>query len=117
MNDSRIFIKISITGDAEVIEIPKEDFLDTCYREIGCKCIEICTPSPNIGLRMIIDECGKFNDQKYNPLATALYNRPDIIFGNVILGAEGINEDGERDIIGLNDDHLCLLAAFLHNLR
>lgn len=101
MNDSRKFVKISTTGEAEVIEIPKEDFLNMCYREIGCEYIEICTPCPDIGLRMIVDDCGKFNDQRYNALATLLYNRPDIIFGDVIVGMEGVNDDGEPDIIGI----------------
>lgn len=104
MNDSRKFVKISTNGEIKVITIPKEDFLGTCYREIGCEFIEICTPCPDVGLRMIIDDFGKFNDQPYNPCATLLYNLPDIIFGNVIVGMVGENDDGEQDIIGLSCD-------------
>lgn len=113
MNDSRKFIKISTNGIVEVIEIPKEDFLETCYREIGCDLIEICTPCPDIGLRMIIDECGKINDQQYNPLATLLYDRSDIIFGNVIVGMAGENDDGEWDIVGLFDEYIDSICSFL----
>lgn len=117
MNDSRKFIKISTNGEVKTIEIPKEDFLDTCLREIGCEFIEICTPCPDVGLRMIIDDCGKFNDQLYNPLATLLYNLPDIIFGNVIIGTIGKDDDGEWDVIGLSDPAIEYINSYLGSFR
>ncbi len=113
MNDSRKFIKIGTDDSVKVIEIPEESFLDTCYDEIGCSFIEICTPCPDIGLRMIIDDCGKFNDQRLNPLATVLYNCPDIIFGNVIVGMVEMNNDGEQDIVGLSDSFINIVLRFL----
>lgn len=113
MNDSRKFIKIGTDNSVKVIEIPEESFVETCYDEIGCSFIDICTPCPDVGLQMIIDDCGKFNDQRLNPLATVLYNRPDIIFGNVIVGMVGINNDGEPDIVGLSDNFVDLVLCFL----
>lgn len=117
MNDSRKFIKISTNGEVKTIEIPKEDFLDTCYREIGCESIEICTPYPDVWLRMIIDGCGKFNDQLYNPLATLFYNLPDTIFGNVIIGMIGKDDDGEQDVIGLSDLEIKFINYYLGSFR
>ena len=102
MSESYILIKTN--GETEIVEIDKERFLDTCYELIKCECIEICKPNFPKGdhvIRFIIDESGKLNDSKYNPLATALYNRPDILFGNVLVGKIGINRYGEMDIVGL----------------
>lgn len=117
MNDSRKFLKISTDNTARIIEMPEKDFLNSCYRHIGCDYIEICTPCPDIGLRMIIDDSGKINDQPYNPLATLLYNHPDIIFGNVIVGMLGENDDGEQDIVGLSEEMIDRIFLFLYDLR
>ena len=102
MSESYILIKTN--GEIEIVEIDKERFLDTCYELIKCECIKICKPNFPKGdhvIRFIIDESGKLNDSKYNPLATALYNRPDILFGNVLVGKIGISQYGEMDIVGL----------------
>ena len=99
------YILITTKGEIETVLIEKEQFLDKCYELIGCECIECCVPNikdGNTSIRFILDESVKLNDQKYNPLATAIYNRPDIHFGNVLVGQIGLNQYGEMDIVGLS---------------
>ena len=101
-----LFILIKTNGEYEEVMIDRENFLNQCYDLIGCELIEICKPNfpkQDTDIRFIIDESGKINDQVYNPLATVLYDRPDIIFGNVLVGKLGINDYGEMDIVGLEN--------------
>lgn len=98
------FILITTKGEIKTVFIEKEQFLDKCYELIGCECIECCVPNiknGNTPIRFILDESGKLNHQVYNPLATVIYDRPDVLFGNVLLGQIGLNQYGEMDIVGL----------------
>ena len=107
------YVLITTNGEFEVVQIDKEQFFNRCYELINCEIIEICVPNVfGNSLRFVIDKSGKLNDQKYNPLATTLYNRPDILFGNVIVGKVGLNQYGELDIIELtNDECDCLIQV------
>lgn len=98
------YILITTKGEIEVVQIESEQFLGKCYELIKCDCIEVCVPNyknGNTALRFILYESGKINDQEYNLIATLEYNRPDILFGNVIIGKVGLNQYGEMDIVGL----------------
>ena len=99
-----LFILIKTNGEFEEVFIDRKCFLDECYKLIGCEFIEVCKPNfpyQETPIRFIIDESGKINDQKFNGLASILYNRPDILFGNVLVGKAGLNQYGEYDILGL----------------
>ena len=93
--------------------IEKENFLNECYNLIVCELIEICKqnfPKQDTDVRFIIYESGKLNNQQYNPLATVFYNRPDILFGNVLVGKMCINKFGELNIVGFENyeaDEIC----------
>lgn len=97
------FILITKKGEIEIVQIESEQFLNKCYDLIKCECIEICVPNIKNGdtpIRFMLDESGKFNDQKFNPLASAIYNRPDVLFGNVLVGQLGCYQSGETTIVG-----------------
>ena len=98
------YVLIKTDDTVEVVEISSDNFLDECYKLINCNFIEIATP--NCGrspYRVVLDDNGKFNDQKFNRLATVFYSSPDILFGNVLVGTSGFNEYGEYDFIGLDE--------------
>lgn len=117
---SEYYILIKTTGEIEEVFIEEEYFLNKCYELINCDRIEVCVPSfpkKDTAIRIILDESGKLNAQRFNPLATLFYNRPDMLFGNVIVGKLGKNEYGENDIVGLEFyesdeiiDYLLILA-------
>ena len=97
------FILIKIKGEIEIVQIEKEQFLDKCYELIKCECIEYCVlniKDGNTPIRFILDKSGKLNDQEFNPLASAIYNRPDVLFGNVLVGQLGCYRSGETTIVG-----------------
>lgn len=48
----------------------------------------------------VVNEEGKVMDMKPNKL---IYQGRDLIFGDFFVAAFGINEDGEQDIVGLNE--------------
>lgn len=111
------YVLITTNGEFEIVQIDKEQFLDRCYELINCEIIEICVPNVfGNSLRFVIDEMGKLNDQKYNPLATTLYNRPDILFGNVIVGKVGLNQYGELDIVELTNEECDCLTQVLNDI-
>ena len=117
------YILIKTNGEFEDVFIEKEHFLDKCYELINCECIEISVPlflKKDTSIRIILDESGKLNDQKFNPLATLFYNRPDVLFGNVLVGKLGLNQYGEMDIVGLEyyeaDELVVYLSALADEL-
>ena len=114
------YILIKTNGEIEDVFIEKEHFLDKCYELIECECIEISVPlfpKKDTLIRIILDESGKLNNQKFNPLATLFYNRPDVLFGNVLVGKLGINQYGEMDVVGLEYYESDELMVYLEDLR
>ena len=108
------FILIKTSNDIEVVEIDETNFLDKCYEYIGCSSIDVCTPRPMSGcLRYVVDDCGKLNHQRFNPVATSFYGWNDFIFGNVILGVVGVNVYGEHDIFGFDDEQCTIVCNIL----
>lgn len=115
-----LFILIKTNGEFEEVFIDTENnFLDECYKLIGCELIEICVPNfqkQDTNIRFIVDESGKLNDQKFNPLATFLYNRADILFGNVLVCKAGFDIYGEYRILGLEDYESDEIMDFLKKI-
>ena len=92
------YVLVKTDNIVEIVEISTKDFLKKAHELINCSIIEIATP--NCGrspFRMVLDDEGKFNGQKFNKLATIFYNAPDMIFGNILIGKAGFNEYGEYD--------------------
>ncbi len=53
-------------------------------------------------IRIVVNDEGKIRDLPYNDYATYLYGIPeDYIAGDVLICGQGINKDGEPDIIPL----------------
>ena len=56
-------------------------------------------------IRSVVNDEGKIRDLPYNDYATYLYGIPeDYIAGDVLICGQGINDDGEPDIIALPID-------------
>lgn len=118
------YILITTIGEIKTVEIETDLFLDKCYELINCDCIEVCVPlfpKKDTAVRFILDDSGKLNGQKFNPLATLFYNRPDVLFGNVLIGKLGLNQYGEMSIVGFEfyetDELLNYLLALADELK
>ena len=112
------YVLVKTDNTVEIVEISTKDFLKKAHELINCSIIEIATP--NCGrspFRMVLDDEGKFNGQKYNKLATIFYNAPDMIFGNILIGKAGPNEYGEYDFIGLEDQTANELVSSLQFVK
>lgn len=82
-----------------------QDFpLDRLQQLVGGY-IEIVHP---VGLvypfAMIVDEEGLLKNKRENWIASYLYNCSSPIVGDVVIMVEGLNRDGERDIVGLTEE-------------
>lgn len=103
-------LKITPEGEFSYVETSRENFLETCHREIGCTCIEM-PPLMNLPKRymMIVDESGLLKEEpKVNMLPWFWYsdfNEMAPIVGTVLVGTVVLTEPYyERDIGGLNED-------------
>ena len=112
------YVLVKTDNTVEIVEISTKDFLKKAHELINCSFIEIATP--NCGrspFRIVLDDEGKFNGQKFNKLATIFYNTPDMLFGNILIGTAGYNEYGEYDFIGLDDTTANELVYFLEFVK
>ena len=62
-------LKITTYGKIDVVECEEDKLLETCYKEIGCNCIE-CPPCMNLPrhFQMICDESGWLKVNFVKPL-------------------------------------------------
>lgn len=98
------YVLVKTDNTVEIVEISSDNFLERCHELINCSVIEVATPNcGRSSFRIVLDDDGKFNGQKVNKLATIFYNTPDLLFGNVLICTEGINEHGEYDLIGFDE--------------
>ena len=112
------YVLVKTDSSVEIVEISTNEFLNKAYELIKCSFIEIATP--NFGrspFRIVLDDNGKFNGQKFNKLATIFYNTPDMLFGNILIGKSGFNEYGEYDFIGLDDQTANELVSSLEFVK
>lgn len=112
------YVLIRTDDTVEIVDIETNDFLSKCYELINCNFIEIATP--NCGrsqFRIVLDDMGKLNDQHFNKLATVFYASNDMLFGNVIVGTAGLNEYGEYDFIGLDEEEAIRLKDYLDFIK
>lgn len=90
-----------------------KEFDEPLYKSIGAEVggyIEIVHPK---GLpepyMMVVNEEGLLQKLDFNTIGsfwyqTLIHGNP--IVGNIVVAKEGFNEDGERDILGLNDEEI-----------
>lgn len=112
------YVLIRTDNTVEIVDIETNDFLSKCHELIKCNFIEITTP--NCGrsqFRIVLDDMGKLNDQHFNKLATVFYASNDMLFGNVIIGTAGLNEYGEYDFIGLDEEEAIRLKNYLDFIK
>lgn len=114
------FIKISCTGDIEIVEYTSEVELCRFLRDqIGCSSIESVCSSSGFNHRLIVDECFlmKTLQPELNPVASYLYSEfRYAICGTALLGAQGYR-DGEPDIVGFDRVEALRLVSRLKHLR
>ena len=112
------YVLVKTDSSVEIVEISTKEFLKKAYELINCSLIEIATP--NYGrspFRLVLDEEGKFNGQKFNKLAIIFFNTPDMLFGNVLIGTAGYNEYGEYNLIGLDENTANELVSSLEFVK
>ncbi|MEG1391221.1 MAG: DUF3846 domain-containing protein, partial [Angelakisella sp.] len=66
---------------------------------------------------MVIDEEGRLKDKPINRIASYLYSQAEPIVGDIIVMAEGPNEYGENDIIGLTEDQYRACYQYLLEIQ
>lgn len=75
-------------------------------------CIE--TVSLNGDLLMLVNDEGRLNELKINAIASTLAKQ--LIFGNAVIAKRGF-QNGEPDIVGMNQEELALMALISRPLR
>ena len=92
------YVLVKTDCSVEIVEISTKEFLKKAHELINCSLIEIATP--NYGrspFRIVLDDEGKFNGQKFNKLATIFYQKAKKtnfaqIFGQML-------EDASPDVV------------------
>lgn len=94
-------LKIYCGGKMEAVEIERPTYKGLS-KAIGARSFEIVRRTalgrPFI---LIVDEEGRLTGRKINQIGCWLYGHT--IVGDVLIMQEGLNADGEPDILGLND--------------
>ena len=109
---SRKFIHIRTKNEVRVVDIPDDGFLDKVKEIIGCEYID--TAPIQESLIFLLDDSGKLEGKEYNYLASMIYPGfpMDVIVGDVLVALVGFN-DGESDIVGLENEDLQFLTSLL----
>lgn len=99
------YVKVPANGYPEIID---KNELSISYREtreaVG-GCIDIVSPFEKNDICIVCNDEGKLLDMSVNRYASRLYGYAfDYIAGDVIVCGQGINADGEPDIIPLPID-------------
>lgn len=101
-------VKLNTQLDVEIVEKkPEQSFLDFCYENIGCQCVEKVNArylkEPFV---LMIDEEGRFKDQPVvNFIASYLYGtheHHEPIVGNAMVMKLGMTDAGP-DILPLDE--------------
>lgn len=86
----------------------EEDFLNMCYRELDCRCIDIIKPEemPE-NLCMIVDDEFLLDGKYPNIVATQIYGQ--LICGSVLIGKDEETEDGIKTV-GMSEPEILAFA-------
>lgn len=110
------FLRIQPDGFIELRDLDQgRDLLDVIHDELDGGFFEIvrCRTLPRKFV-MLVDDCGVIKDLPINPVASVLYTQA--IAGTALIMKEDIDEDGEPDLFGLDEDDTEELIKKLHGL-
>lgn len=110
------FLRIQPDGFMELRDLDQErDLLDVIHDELDGGFFEIvrCRTLPRKFI-MLVDDCGVIKDLPINPVASVLYTQA--IAGTALIMKEDIDEYGEPDLFGLDEDETAELIKKLHGL-
>lgn len=110
------FLRIQSDGFMELRDLDQErDLLDVIHDELDGGFFEIvrCRTLPRKFI-MLVDDCGVIKDLPINPVASVLYTQA--IAGTALIMKEDIDEYGEPDLFGLDEDETVELIKKLHGL-
>ena len=118
--ENKIYLKISTSGLMEFRTLDDRDLNDQIHDELGGAFYEIVHPrSLSHKFLMLCDDERVLKDLPVNHVASELYGtriHGCPICGDVLIMREYIDEEGERDICGLNDRDVGELLRILHGL-
>lgn len=110
-----------VTADGS---IRQEEYNSPLYKSVGKTVgghIEMVHPKHlSWPYCMIVNEDGIFLDLPINRIGCLLYGtqeRGHLILGDVVFLKDGYNEDGERDIVGLDEEEVRILSQELSDMR
>ena len=108
------FVLVKTNGEAGVVDINYDNFLDECYNLLDCSCIEFACCEDNY--RFIIDESGKIKEppKELNRCASMIYPPVpfDYLAGDVLIGKLDPNDPSE--FTSLDEDDLFHLEWLLN---
>lgn len=110
------FLRIQPDGFMELRDLDQErDLLDVIHDELDGGFFEIvrCRTLPRKFL-MLVDDCGVLKDLPINPVASVLYTHA--IAGTALIMKEDIDEEGEPDLFGMDEDETAELIKKLHGM-
>lgn len=65
---------------------------------------------------MVVDEEGRCKDKPINRIATYIYHSSPIV-GDIVIMVEGLNRDGDRDIVGLTEEQARTCWRYLKTIQ
>lgn len=110
------FLRIQPDGVLELRDLDRErDLLDVIHDELDGGFFEIvrCRTLPRKFI-MLVDDCGVIKGLPINPVASVLYTQA--IAGTALIMKEDIDEEGEPDLFGMDEDETAELIKKLHGL-
>ena len=67
---------------------------------------------------LVVNEEGKLQGLRVNPIATAVYGTVDVIVGTAVMLKDYVNDEGERDLSGMDrNTALYITKTLRHRLR
>lgn len=100
-------LKINCDGKMEVVEIERPTYKGLS-KAIGARSFEIVRRTAlDRPFVLIVDEEGRITGRPLNQIGCWMYGHT--IVGDILIAQEGINADGEPDILGLDDEEIDFL--------
>ena len=110
------FLRIQPDGFMELRDLDRErDLLDVIHDELDGGFFETvrCRTLPRKFV-MLVDDCGYLKRLPLNPIARILYGHP--ISGTALIMKEDIDEEGEHDLFGMDEDDTTELIRRLRSM-